>query len=88
MKIRIIAAAGLAALTVVLLISQTVSCLRAQKKCQSGRKSPDMCDREPTVIEACANEAICFTRAFQRLHESIPSILGGRDPWPPQPLPF
>jgi hypothetical protein len=66
----------------------TVSCLSAQKKCRNSGGSDDQCDRDFRVIEACANEAACMTREFIRLHQGIPHILGGRDPWPPQPFPY
>jgi hypothetical protein len=66
----------------------TVSCLSAQKKCRGAGGSADECDGTPDVIESCANEAICFTSAFMKLHQGIPQILGGRDPWPPLPFPY
>jgi len=67
---------------------ETVACLSAQKKCRDGGGSEDQCDRSFAVIEACANEMICFTTEFMKLHQRIPPILGGRDPWPPKPRPF
>jgi hypothetical protein len=67
---------------------QTVSCLSAQKKCLDGGGKRDQCDRDYKVIEACGNEAACFTSEFMKLHQWIPQILGGRDPWPPQPFPY
>jgi hypothetical protein len=67
---------------------QTVSCLSAQKKCRDKGGSEDQCDRKFDVIEACGNEAACITREFLNLHKGIPTILGGRDPWPPKPQPF
>lgn len=66
----------------------TVSCLSARKKCLDDGKTPDQCDQDPKVLEPCANEAICFTNYFIKLHRGIPQILGGRDPWPPQPFPY
>ncbi|HEX6034016.1 MAG TPA: hypothetical protein VFY83_06250 [Anaerolineales bacterium] len=66
----------------------TVSCLSAQKKCLDDGNKVYECERDPKVVEPCANEAICFTNEFFKLHKGIPDILGGRDPWPPQPFPY
>jgi hypothetical protein len=67
---------------------QTVACLSAQKKCREGGSTDDQCDRSYAVIEACGNEMACITSEFLKLHKGIPTILGGRDPWPPQPFPY
>ena len=67
--------------------NETVACLRAQKECREASRASD-CDTQPAVIEACANEMICFTREFKKLFDGIPGILGGRDPWPPQLFPY
>jgi hypothetical protein len=66
----------------------TASCLKAQKQCHDDGKKEDECDRDPKVLEPCANEAICVTNEFLKLHKEIPRILEGRDPWPPQPFPY
>lgn len=66
----------------------SVGCLRSRKECLDSGKKEDQCDRDPKVMEPCANEAICFTSAFIKLHQGIPEILRGRDPWPPQPFPY
>jgi len=67
---------------------QTVACLGAQKTCRDSGTSEQDCDRRFDVIEACGNEAACVTSEFIKLHQGIPQILGGRDPWPPKPQPF
>jgi len=66
----------------------TVACLSAQKKCLDEGGKNQQCDQDPRVVEPCANEAICFMNAFIKLHQGIPEILVGRDPWPPQPFPY
>lgn len=69
-------------------LDATVSCLSAQKKCRDGGGTERDCDRNYSVIEACANEMMCITSEFLKLHKGLPAILGGRDPWPPKPQPF
>ena len=66
----------------------SVSCLSALKECLDDGKKEVECDSDPNVREPCANEAICFTAGFMKLHQGIPEILGGRDPWPPLPFPY
>ncbi len=66
----------------------SVSCLSARKKCLDEGRTEAQCDRDPKVIEPCANEAACIAGAFLKLKKGLPDILGGRNPWPPQPFPF
>ena len=70
---------------------QMVSCAKAQKECRDddiNHGQADECDHDLKVIEACANEAICITKQFFEMERVIPDLLGGRDPWPPQPFPY
>ncbi len=62
------------------------SCAQATEEC-SGRSHAGSCDGDPKVVEPCANEAMCFTREFIKLHHGMPEILGGRDPFPPHTFP-
>ncbi len=66
----------------------TVSCLSAQKKCLDAGGKEDQCNGDPKVLVPCANEAICVIGAFMKLHQGIPQIVLGRDPWPPIPFPY
>ncbi len=67
---------------------ESVSCATAQQRCRNEGRSDTDCDRDPGVIEACGAEAACIFDAVRDLERVIPDILGGRDPWPPQPFPF
>ncbi len=71
---------------------QSVSCLSALQKCRAeaeeGNRNADECDSDPKVVGPCADEALCMLRQFEMLRGAIPDILGGRDPWPPQPFPY
>ena len=67
---------------------QSVSCLQAKKDCLDDGGKEDECDGNPRVVQPCANEAICVINTFVDLDHGIPDILGGRDPWPPQPFPY
>ncbi len=67
---------------------QSVSCLQAKKECLDEGGKEDECDRNPKVVQPCANEAICVINEFINLNHGIPDILGGRDPWPSQPFPY
>lgn len=67
---------------------QSVGCLSALQSCEAEGRSHDDCEADPGVIQACGAEATCFFSAFLKLEKVIPDILGGRDPWPPQPFPY
>lgn len=67
---------------------QTVSCLSALKECQDEGRSEEECERSPDAVVACGNEAMCITEQFLKIEKGLPDILGGREPWPPQPKPY
>ena len=61
-----------------------IDCLSALKKCEDGKTNPNYdCDNDPHVMVPCANEIILFTEQFKQLHNGLPKILDGMDPWPP-----
>jgi hypothetical protein len=70
----------------------SVACLGALKECEEeaeqGNRNADQCNGDPKVVEPCANEALCMLAEFEKLHEAVPDLLAGRDPWPPQPFPY
>jgi hypothetical protein len=67
----------------------TVACLGATKECEEGKHPSGYdCDSDPKVMVPCINMFLIFMREFQKLHQGIPDILDGKDPWPPQPFPY
>jgi hypothetical protein len=65
-----------------------MACATAQQACRKEGKSDDDCDSDPKVIVPCANEMIIFIGEFKELHQGIPQIMQGKDPWPPIPFPY